>query len=73
MGTYHWELNESIPVYFGCTIEYAMNYDPNATRYDNSCYYYTYETPVTNNTYSPGIPHSGSDVGFPAIKIQMGG
>ena len=73
MGIYHWELNESIPVYFGCTIEYAMNYDPNATRYDHSCYYYTYETPVTNNTYSPGIPHSGSDVGFPAITNSDGG
>jgi WD40 repeat protein len=73
MGIYHWELNESIPVYFGCTIEYAMNYDPNATKYDDSCYFYTYETPNTNNTYSPGIPHSGSDVGFPAITDSDGG
>ena len=73
MGIYHWELNESIPVYFGCTNEYAMNYDPNATRSDGSCYYDTYETPVINYTYSPGIPHSGSDVGFPAITDSNGG
>ncbi len=73
MGIYHWELNETIPVYFGCTIENAMNYDPNATKYDDSCYFYTYETPNTNNTYSPGIPHSGSDVGFPAITNSDGG
>ena len=73
MGIYHWELNETIPVYFGCTIENAMNYDPNATKYDNSCYFYTYETPITNSSYSPGIPHSGSDVGFPAITDSNGG
>ena len=73
MGIYHWELDETIPPNFGCTIEYAMNYDPNATKYDDSCYFYTYEIPVTNNTYSPGIPHSGSDVGFPAITDSNGG
>ena len=28
---------------------------------------------VTNNTYLPGIPHSGSDVGFPAITDSDGG